>query len=150
MASSVVSLFTSFISGQRLIDGGDLANMVNLLFGYANGIVAHAGGGQTNATPLAGTAGVPVAFASVETVASAADSVLLPAAIPGLEISVANKTATSMQVFGVVSNGNNGGVGDTISASGSNTQVATNTGVAHAGATVFVYSCFKAGQWTQH
>lgn len=86
-----------------------------------DGVTAAAGGGQTNATQLAGTA------ANVTTVASAADSVKLPAGIAGRFFFLENVTATSMQVFG---NGT-----DTINA------VATATGVAQAAGKSAVYFC---------
>ena len=54
-----------------------------------NGITAHAGGGQGSATPL------PAAINRLTTVATAGDSVVLPAAAPGLQVMVVNSTATS-------------------------------------------------------
>lgn len=87
----------------------------------SDGVTAFAGGGQTNATQLAGTA------ANVTTVATAADSVKLPAGIAGRFFFLENVTATSMQVFG---NGT-----DTING------VATATGVAQAAGKSAVYFC---------
>lgn len=57
------------------------------------GITAYAGGGQTNATALTSEVNV------VSAVATAADSVKLPTAAEGLEVTVINATATSADVF---------------------------------------------------
>ena len=137
--------FKSFFraTGPMMPDGLDLQQMANALFSATNGIVAHAGGGQTLATPL------PGALNEVITVASANDSVLLPPAIPGTTVTVSNLGANSMQVFGVPSNAQNSGAGDTISAHGSTTQAATATGVAHASGYSASYYCFTLGQWKQ-
>lgn len=68
---------------------GQLQTMLTL-----NGITAHAGGGQGSATPL------PAMINRVTTVASAGDSVVLPASAPGLMVMVVNATATNaMNVF---------------------------------------------------
>lgn len=140
--NSVLQMFTSFIPGYRQIDGGELQTMAQMLLSAKSGIVAFAGGGQSSATRLT------AAMNLVETVASAADSVMLPQAIPGTRVYINNATATSMQVFGMASNPNTG-VGDTIAATNSNTQQATATGVAQTTTTMMQYSCMKAGQWKQ-
>src|SRR5690348_6895794 len=57
------------------------------------GITAHAGGGQASATPLTGQVN------KVSTVATAADSVLLPVAVAGHERIVINAGANSMNVY---------------------------------------------------
>lgn len=93
-------------------------------------ITAYAGGGQTNATLLAS------GINSVDTVATAADSVKLPLAVAGLEVFVVNTTANSLQVFGSGT--------DTINA------VATATGVAQAAGKSALYVCTTsapAGKW---
>ncbi len=58
-----------------------------------NAITAFAGGGQTNATAL------PAAVNRVTTVATSADSVMLPTAKAGLQIFVKNTSANSLNVF---------------------------------------------------
>lgn len=143
VVSQFVDFFRSFQPGFRLVDGGELAQLANQVARNRNGIIAHAGGGQANATVLGH------GINNVETVASAADSVQLPLAIPGARCVINNATATSMQVFGNPSNLNNGGVGDTIAVQGSNSQVATGTGVAQATGVVTEYYCIKMGQWKQ-
>ena len=59
----------------------------------ANGLTALAGGGQTGATNLTG------ALNRVTTVATAADSVMLPTAKAGMNIFVKNTAANSLNVF---------------------------------------------------
>lgn len=90
-------------------------------------VTATAGGGKATAKAL--TAAINV----VGTVATAADSVLLPAALPGLCLWVKNAGANSMQVFGQGT--------DTINA------VATGTGVAQAAGLSAMYVCAEAGKW---
>ena len=94
----------------------------------ANTITAFAGGGQASATLL--TAQV----VRVQTVATAADSVKLPpTTTPGLVVYLTNGAANSMQVFGSNT--------DTIN------DVATATGVAHAGGLTAIYSSPAPGLW---
>ena len=92
-------------------------------------LTAHAGGGQANATALAGL------MNRVTTVATAADSVALPASASGLGITVTNASATSMQVFGQSPDTING--------------VATGTGVSLAAGKTATYYCYTAGAWHQ-
>lgn len=143
LAASIVGLFTSFVPGNRLIDGGDLLNLVNLDFSVKTGIVALAGGGQTGATPLA------AALNRVDTAgAGGTDSVMLPQAIPGQQVSIYNNTSNTIQVFGIPNNPVTG-VGDTIAPPTTNTQAATASGQSQATATVILYQCYVAGQWKQ-
>lgn len=88
---------------------------------------ALAGGGQTGATLLS------TQIAKVGTVATAADSVMLPVSTPGHERIVINATANSANVFPQV--------GDTINALSANTAFAIA-----AGKTAHFY-CPAAGQW---
>ena len=92
-----------------------------------DGITAHAGGGQANATPL------PAVINRVTTVASAADSVALPASRAGVTISVINATANAMQVFGLSP--------DTINS------IATGTGLSVAAGVTKTFKCVTAGAW---
>lgn len=143
MANDILSFFPSFISGQRLVDGGDLQQLADLLFSYQTGITALAGGGQVGATVLNNFAN------RIDTVANANDSVQLPIALPGRWILLYNNTATSAQVFGNPSNPANANAGDTIATSSSNTQQATGTGIALAGAAIAMFYCFTLGQWKE-
>ncbi len=140
---SVLQFFSSFLPGFRLIDGSDLKQMSSLLYQTTTGIKALAAGGQAGATPL------NYGLNRVDTVANVADSVMLPPAIPRLQIRVYNNTGNSVQVFGSPSNPNNGNVGDTIAANNSNTQEPTATGVAQASTVPAIYSCYVLGQWKQ-
>jgi hypothetical protein len=142
--ASILAYMTSFIPGQRLVDGGDLQFMANQLFNVTTGITAHAGGGQTLATPLS------VGLNRVDVVATAADSVLLPPAIPGASISVWNNAAANaLQIFGQPPNGGGVPAGDQIVPNTSNTAAATAVGVSQANAKIAVYECYSTGIWKQ-
>lgn len=150
IVSSILSLFTSFIPGSRLVDGGDLQTLAKLLFSTADGLTAHAGGGQANALPLT------AALNNVTTVASGNDSVALPLAIPGQFVVLSNNAAAnSMQVYGNPTNPNNPSPttgapqSDVIIAHNSSSAAAAGTGVAHAASTMGIYACTKLGVWKQ-
>ncbi len=91
---------------------------VGLWIKSTTGLTALAGGAKAGATPLTGM------FNQVATVATAADSVLLPAAVDGRDITVRNDGANACQVFAPT---------ETING------VATATGVAQAAGTTVVY-----------
>ena len=95
--------------------------------GGADNITAHAGGGQASATPLTG------AVNRIATVATAADSVKLPASVAGMVVYASNDAANAAQVFGAGT--------DTID------DVATATGVPLPGKSSAVFSCPVAGKW---
>jgi hypothetical protein len=125
-------------SGNMVVNSGP--------FEHSAGIIeAAAGGGQANATPLTGLVN------AVITVTTAADSVLLPSAVPGAMVMVWNQTANSMQVFGQSSNMANSptSTGDTIMPANSSTPAATGTGVAQAGHAPAIYVCAVVGVWKQ-
>lgn len=92
-----------------------------------NGIVALAGGGQVGATQLTAQT------SRIATVATTGDSVKLPAAIPGLEVTVIHRGANDMQVFGL---GN-----DVIDGQ------AAATGVSQMYNSTVFYICAVAGSW---
>jgi hypothetical protein len=94
-----------------------------------NGLTAHAGGGQANALQLSITA----TSHRVSTVASGADSVKLPAAVPGLIQYVFNSGANAMQVFGQST--------ETIN------DVASGTGVSVPAAKGAMFVCIATGAW---
>ena len=71
--------------------------------------------------------------ANFTTVATLNDSSILPVAVPGMEIAVANNGAASMNVFPAS--------GGTINALGANTALAV------AAASVTIFFCTKAGNW---
>ena len=92
-----------------------------------DGIVAFAGGGQTNATPIT------VQMARLLTVASIGDSIKLPPSSPGLEITVINHGANACQVFGSGT--------DVINDS------PTATGVSQMTFSSVLFFCTTAGSW---
>ena len=95
---------------------------------YINGLTALAGGGQTGATKLSAT------FNRITTVATAADSVILPSAAPGLTITVKNAAAAnSTNVYPAV--------GDAINA------LAANAAYALAAGKAVQFTSYVAGIW---
>lgn len=147
--ASVVDLFPSFQPGQRLVDGGELLQLVNLLFSAKVGIVAHAGGGQAGAVADAAAA-LSAGWNRVDTVATASDSVALPQAVQGRVVAVNNNTATLLAVFGQASNPlNAAAAGDTIASSASNVQQPTATGITLATTLTAIFVCFTNGQWKE-
>lgn len=93
----------------------------------ADGLTAHAGGGQASATQLTAT------FNTVTTVASVGDSVKLPVARPGALVLISNKGANLMQVFGFGT--------DTIDG------IAGSVGVSQNLNATALFFCSVAGQW---
>ena len=94
---------------------------------YTEGVTAHAGGGRAAAVPIIGM------ITRVTTVATAADSVVLPTAVPGLDLTIINAGANAMQVFG---NGS-----DTIDGT------AGATGVSQAAGKTVQYLSTASGAW---
>lgn len=98
------------------------------LFSAVDGLVAHAGGGQGSATPIT------TQMARFTTVATAADSAVLPVSVPGMSYTVSNAAATnSMNVFPAT--------GEIINA------LAANAAFAVAAGKTCEFVCMKAGQW---
>jgi len=95
--------------------------------GQANALTAFAGGGQASATLL------PAAINRVTTVATAADSVKLPLARPGRQITVINASANSMNVFPQTGEFING--------------LAVNTAIALAGGATGIFTSAVTGTW---
>ena len=111
----------------RLIDP-NVARILRDLKSVANGLTALAGGGQTGATLVSN------AFNRFTTVATAADSAILPSAQPGMETTVTNAAAAnSMNLFPAV--------GDSINAG------AANAAFAIAAAKSAYLFCTNTGQW---
>ncbi|KVU10666.1 hypothetical protein WK62_05220 [Burkholderia ubonensis] len=128
MAPNSADVYIEAAPGAWSVDAGfgsagQLQTMLTL-----NGITAHAGGGQGSATPL------PAMINRVTAVASAGDSVVLPASAAGLQLMVVNATATnSMNVFPAS--------GDAINA------LSVNTAFAVAAGKTAEFYCTNAGQW---
>lgn len=98
-----------------------------ILASAVNGLTAKAGGGQSGATLCSAD------ISRFTTVATAADSGLLPAALPGMALNVSNAGANSMNLFPAT--------GEQINALGANAAFAVA-----AGKSVELY-CAVAGQW---
>lgn len=97
-----------FVDGYRLIDGTELNNALAMPMLQTNpGLTALAGGGRPNATALV------YGSNQVTTVASAADSVVLPVGSPGAVVVARNSGANAMQVFAQGSDTINGTAGST-------------------------------------
>lgn len=126
-------------AGFALVDGEwlrQLSNGNNVTFG--NGITAHAGGGQANATLLSSTLFVQ----EVDTVASGNDSVMLPLAAAGKAMIVFNKAASSsMNLYANVNTNPLTGSTDTINNSTNSTAYAITAGQCA------MFVCAKNGVW---
>ena len=117
-----------YLPGVRLFSGNALnESLGNPLVSYEGSITAHAGGGKTNAYQLGAR------LNQIDTVATGADSVKLPASVPGASIVVINNGANAMQVFGANSDTING--------------VATGTGISQPAGTSYTYRCVEANKW---
>jgi hypothetical protein len=125
------------------MDAGDMSKFFNMVLGAQSGVAAHAGGGIPLATPIG------LGFTSVDTVATIADSVMLPPAITSAVCWVFNGGAASLSIYNLQSNSQTGGATDVIVPHGSATPnggaVAITLAVGHG--TVFV--CMKPGVWKQ-
>lgn len=100
-----------------------------ILQSVQTGLVAHAGGGQANGTPLTAMA------CFVATAATTGDSVTLPVSVPGMEISlvVQNTTAATINVFPATGETINGG--------------SANAAIAAAKQAITMFYCGVQGQW---
>lgn len=112
----------SFPKTTGLQDGNALNKLAQLIGGTQNNITAAAAGTKAAATQIT------ACKAHVATSAGAADSVLLPPGYPGLEVTIFNGGANSIQVFGA-------GL-DTING------IATGTGVTQNNGISAVYTCY--------
>lgn len=142
--ANVQAQFSSFVSGQRLVDGGDLAQMASYLFGYNAGVQAGASASTSAAalTVPALTYGMNLTSASVS-----AGAFVLPNALPGGDVIVQNEGANPVTVWADPSNPNNGGAADTIIPAASATATAASAAVATGRVALFM--CFAPGLWKQ-
>lgn len=123
LPSPTTTNFPNGISAGGVVNTGAISVQGNV----ATGLTAHAGGGQASALKLT------AAVNRVDTVATAADSVALPApSFVGQQVIVINNAASnSMQVFGSGTDTING--------------VATGTGVAQAAGKTAIYQAVTTG-----
>ena len=108
-------------------DPSDISGVISAMSSTANAITAFAGGGQASATALTAT------HNRITTVATAADSVKLPAAIAGSFVTVFNKGANSANVFPAT--------GDAINA------LSANAAYALAATKGALFVCMVNGTW---
>lgn len=123
--ADVVSIFTSFIPGFRLIDGGDLEEMAKLLLSAREGI--EGGTSQQDAVPLQ-------TFISQVVDGNTA---VLPPGLPGRYMWVFNDGANPLQVYGASPNPLTG-LADEIDGQIMFTQ---------ASGSVVEYICYAPGMW---
>lgn len=117
----------SFLTGPQNVPGAitQFNNFFTEL--YQDGLIAFPGGGQANAVQIAGQT------ARITTVATTGDSVLLPQALPGLELMIINDATNAMNVFPFGS--------DSID------KLAASTSVSQMGQSLVIYTCTAAGLW---
>jgi hypothetical protein len=115
------------------VQGG---NVLNAFFvdSAQDNLTANPGGGRANATPIV------TQNARITTVATSGDSIILPAAVAGLEVVIAQHGANPCQVFGANSVSGGGAV-DTIN------DVAGTTGVSQMQGSIALYLCFSNSSW---
>ena len=137
--SSIFSFFQSFLPGFRLVDGGELQTLVQKLFSTAPapGITALAGGGASGAPVL------QYAVNLLSTVASAADSAVLPQALAGSFCVVDNEGAQSATIYAATTNPSTGVADQVVD----NNSVALAASVAVASGYAAIFYCTKAGVW---
>ncbi len=143
--ASISQVFTSFVAGLREVDGGELNQLIDMLFIPRTGLIAHAGGGQN----IDANNQLKYGFNQIKTVATDADSVILPMAIPGGLVIVDSIGAAAHFVIGQPQNPANANAGDTIAPVGSVAQTATAMGVEQEAGQVGIYYCYVLGQWKQ-
>lgn len=137
-AKTLSGLFLSFVTGERLVDGGDLKNLINILGGNQDALVALAGGGAAGATKLI------YGSNRIITVAADNDSVILPQSIGGASVAVVNDGAHTLAVFPAQNNPNNGNVADAIAPHNTSVYGASTT---IAAGLIALFSCPIIGKW---
>lgn len=131
--ADVLSVFTSFQPGFRLVDGGDLQTMSYLLFSATEG--AEGGLTEATATPLD----------NYITDAEGGTTFVLPPGVQGRSVRVVNNSQSTIQVFGMAPNPQTGFI-DTIAPASSTTQeLMVNQSPGEASE----YWCFAPGLWKQ-
>lgn len=104
LPGSPVALVVQYrASGTTWTTVAALAQNGQRIYSTQTNVTAHVGGGQANATQLAAE------FCVVATVASSADSVVLPATMQGLRVRVTNRGASTLALFPPLNSAINGG-----------------------------------------
>lgn len=131
--ADVLSVFTSFQPGYRLVDGGDLLTMSRLLFSATEG--AEGGSSEATATSLD----------NYITDAEGGTTFVLPPGIQGRTVRLVNNSQSTIQVYGMSPNPQTGYI-DTIAPADSTTQeLMVNQQPGEASE----YWCFAPGLWKQ-
>ena len=145
MPGSHLAYLPSFQSqrGATLVDAQDLGKFFNMVLGAQSGVVAHPGGGIPLAAPL------QYGFNSVDTVATAADSVMLPPAIINGWVWVFSGGAASMNIYNTQANPQNGGVTDVIVPHGAAAANGGAVAIALAVGHCSLFVCVTLGKWKQ-
>ncbi len=141
--STMFNYFTTFVPGNRMVDGGDCLTLANMFCAVHDSLTALAGGNAALGTQL--KPGINV----VTVCATDADSVRLPAAVVGLWCVVLNQGAADLQVFGQQANQGGLAAGDAIIDAGQAAAAAVATGVTQADPTPGIYICIRPGVWKQ-
>lgn len=116
------------INPKAYVDPSDISGVLSQENSAQDAITAFAGGGQASARLLTRT------INRITTVATAADSVKLPVAVPGMQVTVINAAAANaMNVFPAT--------GGFINA------LAVNTALSVAANKAIVFVCPVAGRW---
>jgi hypothetical protein len=125
------------------MDATDMSKFFNMVLGAVAGVTAHAGGGIPLATPI------NLGFTSVDTVATAADSVVLPPAIVSARCTIFNGGAASLSIYNLQSNSQTGGASDAIIPHGSAVPNAGNVAITLAVGHGTTFVCMRPGYWKQ-
>jgi len=131
--ANVLSVFTSFQPGYRLVDGGDLLTVANLLFSVQEG--ADGGTDEQSASPII----------NCVTDAVQGTTFVLPPGVQGRYAKVINNSSGQIQIYGMSPDPYTGLI-DTIAPAGSSVQqlmVPQEPGEA------CEYWCFAPGLWKQ-
>ena len=123
-------LYISSATGKWFTEGlgnGFTTSGAYVTSSFADSITAYASGGQSSAVALTAM------MNRVTTAANQGASVKLPASQAGMQITVDNRSANAIQVFGAGT--------DTINS------IVSSTGISQAVSQVATYFCFTAGNW---
>src|SRR5438309_11087586 len=86
--------FCTLLPSRQLVSGSHINGFNDMFQSFQGSIVALAGGARSALTPI-----LNAAYCEVTTVATGADSVILPVSAVGYVITVTNSGANSLQIF---------------------------------------------------
>jgi len=131
--ANILSVFTSFEPGYRLVDGGDLLTVARLLYSVEEGAVG--GANQVAASPIV----------NAVTDAVGGTAFVLPPGVQGRYVKVINNSSAQIQIYGMDPDPYTGMI-DTIAPAGSTTQEIM---VPQQSGESCEYWCFSPGLWKQ-